>query len=208
MPRGGVDAALRDYADRRESVREAFVAAAGRAATSASAVDSSSSVAESGAPVQAAGSVARSSRTARRPVGPPALFGATLGVLVLGMVLLPRFTPLSVYMFSLLCLAGAALLESSRREIARRDYLAIPSIEEFAPDVSSGSEIGLLNLMRAAGLTESNSEGRRMIEQNAVSIDGEKVEDTGLYIDVAQQAPFVLQVGKRRYVKVVTNGSA
>ncbi len=81
-------------------------------------------------------------------------------------------------------------------------------VEEFAPDMSSGSEIGLLNLMRAAGLTESNSEGRRMIEQNAVSIDGEKVDDTGLYIDVAQQAPFVLQVGKRRYVKVVTNGSA
>ena len=81
-------------------------------------------------------------------------------------------------------------------------------IDEFAPDVSSGSEIGLLNLMRAAGLTESNSEGRRMIEQNAVSIDGEKVADTSLYIDVAQEAPFVLQVGKRRYVKVVTNGSA
>jgi tyrosyl-tRNA synthetase len=82
------------------------------------------------------------------------------------------------------------------------------NIEEFVPDVSGGSEVGLLNLMRAAGLTESNSEGRRMIEQNAVSIDGEKVEDTGLYIDVAQRAPFVLQVGKRRYVKVVTNGSA
>jgi tyrosyl-tRNA synthetase len=81
-------------------------------------------------------------------------------------------------------------------------------IDEFAPDTSSGSEIGLLNLMRAAGLTESNSEGRRMIEQNAVSIDGEKVEDTGLYIDVAQETPFVLQVGKRRYVKVVANGSA
>jgi len=81
-------------------------------------------------------------------------------------------------------------------------------IDEFAPDVSSGSEIGLLNLMRAAGLTESNSEGRRMIEQNAVSIDGEKVADTSLYIDVAHEAPFVLQVGKRRYVKVVTNGSA
>ncbi|NBB72503.1 MAG: tyrosine--tRNA ligase [Bacteroidetes bacterium] len=81
-------------------------------------------------------------------------------------------------------------------------------IEEFAPDVSGGAEIGLLNLMRAAGLTESNNEGRRMIKQNAVSIDGEKVSDTGLYIDVAEEAPFVLQVGKRRYVKVVANGSA
>lgn len=70
----------------------------------------------------------------RRPVGPPALFGATLGVLVLGVVLLDRFTPLSVYMFSLLCLASAALLESSRREVTRREYLAIPSIQDFAPD--------------------------------------------------------------------------
>ncbi len=70
----------------------------------------------------------------RRPVGGPALFGATLGVLIVGMVLLPRFTPLSVYMFALLCLASAAMLESSRRERARRAYLAIPTIDEFAPD--------------------------------------------------------------------------
>ena len=79
-------------------------------------------------------------------------------------------------------------------------------IPEFAPD-TSGGEIGLLNLMRSAGLTDSNSQGRRLIKQNAVSIDGEKVEDTGLYIDVESRAPFVLQVGKRRYVKVVTNGA-
>lgn len=81
-------------------------------------------------------------------------------------------------------------------------------IPEFAPDTSEGKEIGLLNLMREAGLTESNSEGRRMIKQNAVSIDGEKVTDTTRYIDVPAEAPFVLQVGKRRYVKVVANGSA
>ena len=77
---------------------------------------------------------------------------------------------------------------------------------EFAPEHADG-EMGLLNLMRAAGLTESNSEGRRMIKQNAVSIDGEKVDDTGLYINVAERAPFVLQVGKRRFVRVVTNGT-
>lgn len=78
-------------------------------------------------------------------------------------------------------------------------------IPDFTPKPANG-EIGLLNLMREAGLTESNSEGRRLIEQNAVSIDGEKVADTGLYIDVKKEAPFVLQVGKRRYVRVVANG--
>lgn len=72
----------------------------------------------------------------RRAVGGPALFGATLGVVMVGTVLLPRFTPLSVYMFALLCLASAAMLESSRRERSRRAYLAIPSIAEFAPHPS------------------------------------------------------------------------
>jgi tyrosyl-tRNA synthetase len=81
-------------------------------------------------------------------------------------------------------------------------------IPEFAPDAESGEEVGLLNLMRHADLTESNSEGRRLIEQGAVSIDEETVEDTGLYVDVSEQAPFVLQVGKRRYARIVWNGQS
>jgi tyrosyl-tRNA synthetase len=77
-------------------------------------------------------------------------------------------------------------------------------IEEFRPELSDGqSEIGLLNLMREAGMCDSNSEARRLIEQNAVSIDGEKVTDTGRYIDLAEEAPFVLKVGKRRYARIV-----
>ncbi len=79
---------------------------------------------------------------------------------------------------------------------------------EYVPDAMEGEEVGLLNLMRHAGLTDSNSEGRRMIEQGAVTIDEEKVTDTGRYIDVAEEAPFVLRVGKRRFVRIVspTNG--
>jgi tyrosyl-tRNA synthetase len=72
--------------------------------------------------------------------------------------------------------------------------------------VEDGEEVGLLNLMRHAGLTESNSEGRRMIEQGAVRIDDEKVTDTGRYIDLSEEAPFVLQVGKRRYARVLRDG--
>jgi len=81
-------------------------------------------------------------------------------------------------------------------------------IPEYAPDAGPGEEVGLLNLMRHADLTDSNSEGRRLIEQGAVSIDGETVEDTGLYIDVSEAAPFVLRVGKRRYARIVWNGQA
>jgi len=70
----------------------------------------------------------------RRPIGAAVLFGATVGVVVLGQVLLPRFTPLSVYLYALLCVASAAMLEGSRHERARRAYLAVPSIADFAPD--------------------------------------------------------------------------
>jgi tyrosyl-tRNA synthetase len=78
---------------------------------------------------------------------------------------------------------------------------------EYRPEADAGEEVGLLNLMSGAGLTESNSEARRLIEQGAVSIDGDTVEDTGLYVDVSATAPFVLQVGKRRYARVVWNGA-
>jgi tyrosyl-tRNA synthetase len=57
--------------------------------------------------------------------------------------------------------------------------------------------------MRHAGLTDSNSEGRRMIKQGAVAIDDEKVTDTSRYIDVSAEAPFVLRVGKRRFARIV-----
>jgi tyrosyl-tRNA synthetase len=76
-------------------------------------------------------------------------------------------------------------------------------VDEYRPDADAGEEVGLLNLMSGAGLTQSNSEARRMIEQGAVSIDGDTVEDTGLYVDVSKKAPFVLQVGKRRYARIV-----
>ncbi|MFB6272615.1 MAG: tyrosine--tRNA ligase [Salinibacter sp.] len=76
----------------------------------------------------------------------------------------------------------------------------------YVPDAETGEEVGLLNLMRHAGLTDSNSEGRRMIEQGAVRIDDEKVTDTGRYIDVSAEAPFTLQVGKRRFARIVWNG--
>jgi len=79
-------------------------------------------------------------------------------------------------------------------------------IDEYVSDAGEGEEVGLLNLMRNAGLTESNSEGRRMIKQGAVSINGETVTDTGLYVDVSDRAPFTLQVGKRRYARVRWEG--
>ena len=72
---------------------------------------------------------------------------------------------------------------------------------------SEGNTRGLLALMTEAGLTQSNGEARRMVKQNAVSIDGEKVGDASLELDLAARAPFVIKVGKRRFARVEWDGA-
>ncbi len=70
----------------------------------------------------------------------------------------------------------------------------------FTPETAT---LGLLNLMRSAGLVNSNGEARRLVQQNAVSIDGKKVTDPNYEVNMANAAPFVLKVGKRKYVRVL-----
>jgi tyrosyl-tRNA synthetase len=65
-----------------------------------------------------------------------------------------------------------------------------------------GDAVGIVDLMRQAGFATSNGEARRLVQQNAVSIDDEKVTDPFAEIDLSA-APFVLKVGKRRYAQVV-----
>jgi tyrosyl-tRNA synthetase len=60
--------------------------------------------------------------------------------------------------------------------------------------------VWLPQLLVDAGLVTSTSEGRRMIKQNAVSVDGEKVVDMGAMID--PQGEVLLKVGKLRYCRV------
>ena len=80
-------------------------------------------------------------------------------------------------------------------------------VPEFAPDPAQGSRVGLLALLTDAGLTSSNSDARRMVQQSAVTIDGEKVTDPTLEIDLDARAPFVVKVGKRRFARIVWNGA-
>jgi tyrosyl-tRNA synthetase len=60
--------------------------------------------------------------------------------------------------------------------------------------------IPIANLLKQAGLTPSTSEAIRMIKQNAVKMDGEKITDRGLKIPPA--STHVYQVGKRRFARV------
>jgi len=61
-------------------------------------------------------------------------------------------------------------------------------------------KIWICSLLTNAGLTQSNAQARRMIQQGAVTIAGEKISDENLW--VAPENGMVVQVGKRRFIKL------
>lgn len=78
---------------------------------------------------------------------------------------------------------------------------AIPA--DIADHAMEGTEddVWLPAELARAGLVASNSEGRRMIQQGAVRIDGEKVSDDTIGRD--EVVGSVVQVGKRRFARFV-----
>jgi tyrosyl-tRNA synthetase len=64
-------------------------------------------------------------------------------------------------------------------------------------------DIFLTQLLKQTGLTASTSEAQRMIDQGAVKLDGEKIEDKSLKL--SRGASVIVQVGKRKFAKVIIN---
>jgi len=77
------------------------------------------------------------------------------------------------------------------------------ALPEEIPEFRLQAETGLLlaNVIKDAGLTSSNSESRRMIQQGAVKIDGERVHDQAL--ELQSGADLIIQVGKRRVARII-----
>lgn len=74
------------------------------------------------------------------------------------------------------------------------------AIPENMPEVSvAGAPVGILKLLREAGLVASGAEAQRNVEQGGVRIDGDRVEDKGLQV---KAGTYVIQVGKRKFARV------
>jgi tyrosyl-tRNA synthetase len=67
-------------------------------------------------------------------------------------------------------------------------------------EISASGDLWLPQLLVDMDLVKSTSDGRRMIQQNAVSLDGEKVTDVNAV--VKPQGEVLVKVGKLRYCKV------
>jgi tyrosyl-tRNA synthetase len=88
---------------------------------------------------------------------------------------------------------------------AREEFIARFRQGEMPEDMpektleTGGDGIGIAAALSQCGLTSSNSEAFRMIQQGGVRIDGEKVDDRGLQLPPGFSG--VLQVGKRKFCK-------
>ena len=95
---------------------------------------------------------------------------------------------------------GAA--DQARRDfIARHRHSAIPDVMDERELYSAEPVLSIAPILRDAGLTSSSSEALRMVSQGAVRIDGERVNDPKLTVEV-DGTPKVFQVGKRRFARV------
>jgi tyrosyl-tRNA synthetase len=72
-------------------------------------------------------------------------------------------------------------------------------VEEVSMAVAE-TEIWVPKLLLDAGLVKSTSDGRRMIQQQAVTIDGEKVTDSNAVVPT--RGTLLFKVGKRRFCRI------
>jgi len=77
------------------------------------------------------------------------------------------------------------------------------AIPDEMPEVNiGGAPVGILKLLREAGLVASGSEAQRNVEQGGVRVNGDRVEDKSLQLPAGT---YVVQVGKRKFARVNLN---
>jgi tyrosyl-tRNA synthetase len=102
---------------------------------------------------------------------------------------------------------GAGAGEAARAAfIAQFSKGALP---DEIPEISVAAPVeglALFKVLKEASLVGSNAEGNRMIDQKAVRVDQQRVEDRGLVLAAGQT--YLLQVGSRRYARVTLTPAA
>ncbi len=101
----------------------------------------------------------------------------------------------------------AAAREAARRfDLVHRDREIPPDVPEvpLPPGAVIDGAVWLPRLLAELGLVGSNSEGRRQIEQGAVRLDGEPVLDPDGELPAGSLTGRVVQVGRRRFARIVS----
>jgi tyrosyl-tRNA synthetase len=99
---------------------------------------------------------------------------------------------------------GAAAAAEAEREFQRMfqagglpDEIGEPQVRLTGQSVEP---LGIVPLLVQAGLAPSNSEARRLIQQGAVRVDGQRISDVNARLTASE--PHLLQVGRRRFARI------
>ncbi|CAB0151649.1 Tyrosine--tRNA ligase [Pseudidiomarina piscicola] len=96
--------------------------------------------------------------------------------------------------------------DEAAADAAEQDFIqrfsknAIPDDMPEVTVTTTEGEVGICYLLKEAKLVNSTSDAMRMIKQNAVKVDGEKVTDTKHMVAAGSVA--VYQVGKRKFARI------
>ena len=85
----------------------------------------------------------------------------------------------------------------SQRELPEE----MPEVEVPADIVKDG-RVWLPRLLSSTGLVSSNNEGRRMIQQGAVEMNGERIADPNAELEVQSLKGAVIRVGKLKFARI------
>ncbi len=97
---------------------------------------------------------------------------------------------------------GAQAAQAAEEEFER--IFVAKGLPDEMPEVELTPVEGLwiCHLLQKAGLVESTSQGRRMVEGGAVELSGQKVTDPSFKLDLKSGEEFVLKAGKKKFAKV------
>jgi len=74
-------------------------------------------------------------------------------------------------------------------------------IPDEMPEITiTDSKITIVELISMAKLTDSNGETKRLIKQNAISLDGDIITDISFQVTISKE--MILKVGKRRFARI------
>lgn len=88
--------------------------------------------------------------------------------------------------------------EDALTDFMNRSKGGIP--DDLAECRLSGTSMSISQILKQANLCPSTSDAMRMVEQNGVRINGEVVTDKALQVAAGE---FVVQVGKRKFAKII-----
>ncbi len=83
-------------------------------------------------------------------------------------------------------------------------------LPDEVPELKMAAEknLGLSALMVKAGLVTSNGEGSRLIQGGGVSLNGEKIADAKLKLDLEAGREYLIKAGKKKFIKVIVESKS